>query len=101
MAFIDWSDAEGILDLLVEYIADEKRDVRGDINRRQFLKNLLKELKLLREQLPTDGVAETIVSLQTIHSSITPEFVDDPAVEHITACIEELEQIQAGSAAEK
>ena len=49
MTFIDWSNSEGMFDLLVEFIRDEMSDSRGDANRQQFLAQLLTKVSALNE----------------------------------------------------
>lgn len=93
MTFIDWSDSEGMLALLIEFVADERNECRGDIKRQQFLADLLLDLTALEEQFATFSGTEGIDELRTIHNSIDQEFKDDPVMVHVKDCIEELERL--------
>lgn len=93
MSFIDWSDSEGMLALLIEFVVDERNECRGDVRRQQFLTDLLVSLTALEEQFATISGTEAIDELRTIHSSIDQEFKDDPVIVHVKAYIEELEHV--------
>ena len=90
MTFIDWSDSEGMFDLLVEFIRDEMSDSRGDANRQQFLAQLLTKVSALNEV----AVANVGKMLRAIQYSIDEEFKQDPVFLHITDLINELERIK-------
>jgi hypothetical protein len=90
MTFIDWSDSEGMLDLLVEFIRDEMSDSHGDTNRQQFLAQLLTKVSALNEVT----VANAGKMLRAIQDSIDEEFKQDPVFSHITDLINELERIK-------
>lgn len=90
MTFIDWSDSEGMFDLLVEFIRDEMSDSRGDANRQQFLAQLLTKVSALNEV----AVANAGKMLRAIQDSIDEEFKQDPVFLHITDLINELERIK-------
>jgi hypothetical protein len=90
MAFIDWSDSEGMFDLLIEFIRDEMNDSPGDPDRQQFLGYLLTKVSASNECT----VADAIKKLTAIQSSIDEEFKTDPVVLHITDFINELKRIR-------
>jgi len=94
MSFIDWSDPECLFDMLVEFVADAKNEFHGDSRRQQFLAPLLSELTRVKEQYPMEDVSGALVHLRRIYDSIDREFLEDPVVTHISACIEELERIK-------
>jgi hypothetical protein len=85
MTFIDWSDSEEMIGLLIEYVSDQKDESNIDPHRRKFLSNLLIDLQT--EQL-------NLVRLQKIYDSIDPEFKNDEVVLHVHDCIEELKGLQ-------
>lgn len=93
MTFIDWSDFGGMLALLIEFVADERNECRGDVRRQQFLADLLVDLTPLEEQFATISGTEAIDELRTIHNSIDQEFKDDSVMVHVQGCIEELERV--------
>jgi len=82
MTFIDWSDSEEMIGLLIEYVADVRNE--SDDERRKFLTDLLADLKA--EQL-------NLERLQTIYESVDPDFKNDDVVVHLHDCIEELRRI--------
>ena len=84
MTFIDWSDSEEMIGLLVEYVADERNENQEDPNRRKFLSDLLADLQV--EEL-------NLKRLQKIYESIGREFKNDDVVVHVHDCIEELKRL--------
>ena len=91
MAYIDWSDSEDMFGLLIDYVYDARGDA-GDSSRRDFLSRLIGNLETLQEQFgELPGVA-VVARLRGIQSSIDAEFADDPVVEHLAACADELER---------
>lgn len=85
MTFIDWSDSEGMIGLLLEYVADEKNGSPGDPKRQKFLSDLF--VNLTKQQI-------NIERLQAIYESIDPEFKNDEVVIHVQDCIEELKRLK-------
>jgi hypothetical protein len=97
MSFIDWSDPGAMFGLLVEYVADELSEAE-ESTRRVFLSRLrrqLDELQVVFEALPP---VEAIDALRAIRRSIDDEFEMDAVVEHLSACVEELERIHESGA---
>ncbi len=92
MTFIDWSDSEEMVGLLIEYIADE-RSGSPDPKRRHFLNDLLKDLSALNEQ-SAHASTKALEQLRSIYQSIDPEFQQDDVTSHIKDCIEELERLK-------
>jgi len=91
MTFINWADSEEMLGLLVEYVADERNETRGDHDREAFLAELSAALSdLAEEDLPPD---EVIARLRSIRAEQDEAFAADPVLIHVEACIEELERI--------
>ena len=84
MTFLDWSDSEEMIGLLIEYVADERNKSNVDPKRRKFLSDLLADLQA--EQLDLER-------LQTIYGSIDLEFKNDDVVVHVNDCIEELKRL--------
>ena len=97
MSFIDWSDSEAMFGLLLEYVADEHGEA-GEPARRVFLSRLKEQLQALQETFDVSPLDVLIGSLRAIHRSIPNEFQSDPVVEHLGACVEELERIQTSTA---
>ena len=97
MTFIDWSDPEEMFGLLIEYIADERSETEV-LKRRRFLSHLLGSLSDLQEHFGTLAPAKRIESLRQLHRTVDQEFENDPVVEHLEACAEELERINESDA---
>jgi hypothetical protein len=97
MPFIDWSDSEEMVGLLIEYISDEGNESHGDRKRNRFLSNLIAEITELEERFSKQFNAEAINQLQKIYNSIDSEFKEDPVTVHIRDCIEELERLTQSS----
>jgi hypothetical protein len=92
MTFIDWSNTEELLGLLIEYVRDAKSECRRDIERRQFLSKLLLQLTSLSDNLTTISLKEAANGLRKIYNSIHTEFQEDPVATHILDCIHEFER---------
>jgi hypothetical protein len=82
MTFIDWSDSEEMIGLLIEYVSDERNESHGE--RQRFLSALLTDLQA--EQLD-------LRRLQNIYDSIDPDFKNDDVAVHVHDCIEELKRV--------
>lgn len=94
MTFIDWSDSEEMLGLLSEYVADERNDALHDPVREGFLTALSAELTELARELDALSPDTVIDRLRAIHRSQAEDFLGDPVLVHVEACIEELERIR-------
>ena len=94
MSFINWSDSHEMLGLLSEFVADERRDSTGDPERAHFLAGVLEELGELTTRIEETNDDHSIDRLRTIMESADGEFRGDPVLEHVQACIEELERIR-------
>ena len=99
MSFIDWSDAEEMLGLLVEFVKDERGETGDDPTRGRFLARLIADLTALQDRMDTMTPREGIDALEAVQDSIEEEFGNDPVVEHIGACVEELRRIQGEASA--
>ena len=95
MSFIDWSDPEEMLGLLIEYVADERVDAR-DAARRAFLSELLAELSELAERSGAMPPEERIARMQAMHAERAAG-AGDPVLAHLADCIAELERLRAES----
>jgi hypothetical protein len=95
MTFIDWSDREEMVGLLVEYVADEQSEAATDAERARFLKQLSAELRVVAKRVSSTSAHQTIRMLRVIADSQPSEFTGDPVLAHLEACIEELERIQS------
>jgi hypothetical protein len=85
MTFIDWSDSEEMIGLLIEYVVDERNASNADPKRQKFLSDLLADLQA--DQL-------NLVRLQKIYESIDPEFKNDEVANHVHDCIDELKRLK-------
>jgi hypothetical protein len=83
--------------LLVEYVSDERTG--SDAVRRRFLGSLLRSLLELQNRFHSLAAADQLLALRSICNSVSAEGADDPVVEHLHACVEELERIRDGRAA--
>jgi hypothetical protein len=89
MTLIDWSDPDEMLGLLIEYVADEAVASHEDPERAAFLRHLSRELDALASN--TERVEQ---SLREVIDEQPREFANDPVLEHLEACIEELQRIR-------
>jgi hypothetical protein len=94
VTFIDWSDSDEMIGLLSEYVADERSDAWGDPARESFLKDLAAGLTELTGRLDEMSPDDLIKGLRALHRSQPEQFGDDPVLDHVQACIEELERIR-------
>jgi hypothetical protein len=94
MSFINWSDSHEMLGLLSEFVADEQRESTHDPARAHFLAGLLEELGELTARIDEMNDDDSIGKLRTLLESANGEFRSDPVLEHVQACIEELERIR-------
>jgi folate-binding Fe-S cluster repair protein YgfZ len=96
MSLIDWSDPHEMLGLLIEYVSDEAIVSVDDTDRTAWLHNLLNDLESVISQ-DVDAVGQIAHALREIRHSQPREFVADPVMDHLDACIEELHRIEMGS----
>lgn len=92
MSFIDWSDPDEMFGLLVEFVADERNEA-DDAARRRFLSRLLITLTALQQRFARLSPTEAADALRVVVQPGRPEFENDPVVEHLVACADELERI--------
>lgn len=95
MTFIDWSDPEEMLGLLLEYVADERAEAREDRERVSFLDEIHAELTDLCDKGRGMSPDEVIDRLRAVHGSQIVAFPGDPVLVHVEHCIEELERIRS------
>jgi hypothetical protein len=96
MSFIDWSDSEEMLGLLVEYVADEVAASDGDDARAEFLQDLARELTTIAERR-FESVEQMAAILRELHQSLPREFAHDDVMTHVADCVDELERIVAST----
>lgn len=94
MSFIDWSDAEAMLGLLVEWVADERGAAR-DSARADFLAGISAELSELADRQDLVSLEELIESLRALYERRAEELPGDPALLHLADCIDEMERLRA------
>lgn len=99
MSYIDWSDAEEMFGLLVEFVEDELGAAHNDPMRRRFLEKLDSDLIALQERITTMTIDESIDAFEEIRGSFEGDFENDPAVEHLEAFVEELGRIRGEATA--
>lgn len=92
MSFIDWSDPEALLSLLVEYVEDERGDCHDDARRRR-LDRLVAELSDLETRQHQLSDEECSGALRDMAAAIDAEFDGDPVARHLRDCADELERI--------
>jgi hypothetical protein len=95
MSLIDWSDAEEMFGLLVDYVADEEHAAH-DAERRRFLTQLRARLEEMQDGFARGPSSEAVSALRAIHRAIGAEYEHDVVVGHLGDCVDELERI-AGS----
>lgn len=100
MTYIEWSDSEDMFGLLIDFVVDARSDAE-DPERRRFLSRLITDLEALQEQFDALPGAEAITRLRDIRESIDQEFAEDPVMEHLAACADELERINEQGAGHK
>ena len=93
MTFIDWSDREEMIGLLLEYVSDERNESAGDEERAGFLDNVAQELAVAGDTVSSVSTDQTIQMLRLIADSQPRAFAGDEVMTHLQACIEELERI--------
>ncbi len=93
MSFIDLSDPEEMLSLLIEYVEDERNEAYGDSRRNGFLSWLVAALVELEPRFSALSGSQRVQSLERIRAAIDIDFNRDPVVEHLSALIEELGRI--------
>jgi hypothetical protein len=98
MTFIDWSDFEEMLGLLVEYVADERNDAQEDRERMRFLADLSRDLGHIARRAPELSADDAIAGLRNVLASQPGSFAGDPVLTHVEDCIQELERIRSQSA---
>ena len=94
MTFIDWTDPEEMLGLLIEYVADERTETRQAPDRASFLDEVHSELTDLSDNVRGMAPDEVIDRLRAVHASQKVAFPGDPVLVHVEHCIEELERIR-------
>jgi hypothetical protein len=92
MAFVDFSDPEDMLDLLIDYVTDERSET-SDPQRRRFLSGLLDSLAELQEQFSGMTAIQRVASLRELHRSLDAQFESDPVAQHLEDCAAELEHL--------
>jgi hypothetical protein len=93
VTFIDWSDAEGMFGLFVDFVADERAECDRDPDRLRFLDDLLEQLRNVEAKLSLVPDTATIQSLKGLLEFADPGFADDPVVVHLNDLIDELEEV--------
>ena len=92
MTFIDLSDAEGMIGLYVELVADERAECQDDPERLRFVEELLAQLKSTEANLDHVHLSATVQRLKDLHESADYEFANDPVMVHLYDLIEEIEK---------
>ena len=98
MTFIDLSDAEGMIGLFVELVADERTECLDDSERMRFVEELLAELRSVEANLDQIRLPAIIGRLKELQESASTSFTDDPVMAHLNDLIQELESSGASVA---
>lgn len=93
MTFIDWSDAGGLFDLLLDLVVEEQAGCRVGGERKRFLSDLLTQLRTVEARFPEVPASVVIQELRAIHDSLDAEFANDSVTAHLRDCIDELDRI--------
>lgn len=93
VTFIDWSDAEGMFGLLVDFVADVRAECRGDPQRLRFVEDLLTTLRAVEAELARIPTEAALQRLKDLQESADAEFSGDPVMVHLNDLIDELERI--------
>lgn len=93
VSFINWSDPEEMLSLLLEYVEGEWSESHADPHRRRFLCTLLEDLSDLERRFASLSGAGRLAALHETIAALDAEFASDPVVEHLAHCAEEIERI--------
>ena len=91
MSFVDWSDPEALLSLLVEHVEDERAD--ADAARRRMLAQLLRQLGEMERDPGTTDAAQRCDTLRQLAAEVDTAFGDDPVVQHLRDCADEFERL--------
>ena len=91
MTFIDLSDAEGMIGLFVELVADERAECRHDPERLRFVDDLLGQLRSVTADLGHDRLPAAVSKLKDIAESADRDFADDPVTAHLNDLIEAID----------
>jgi hypothetical protein len=84
MPFLDASDPEEFISLLIEYVAMERADAASDSKRIRALTHLMERLEIIQERnLSQSDVSR---SLHALASEIRDNFGDDPVLDHVEEC---------------
>ena len=94
MTFIDWSDADGMIGMLVDFVADERAKCRNDPERLHFVEDVLAQLQAVEANVQEIHAEATIQSLEVLHGSADSRFSCDPVMLHLKDCIDELERVE-------
>ena len=93
MPFIDWSDPEEMMSLLLEYVQDERGESAGDAHRRRFLSGIVHDLQKLQTRFHRLPAKDQADALRKLVSQCDADFERDPVVGHLEECAGELERI--------
>jgi hypothetical protein len=96
VTFVDWSDPEEMLGLLIEYVQDEAGLEASDRERAAFLRRLARELIGAADRV-FESAEEMATVLRKIENGQPQEFAHDPVMDHVAACIDELQRIAGSS----
>jgi hypothetical protein len=99
MSFINWSDPEEMLSLLLEYVEGEWSESHADPRRRQWLSTLLEDLSELERRFSALAAGGRLAALHETSTAIDAEFASDPVAEHLAHCAEEIDRINREQAA--
>jgi len=92
VTFIDLTDAEGMIGLYVELVADERAECQEDPDRLRFVEDLLTQLRSVEADLDQTSISATLQKLKALRESVDHDFTHDPVVVHLDDLAEEIEK---------
>jgi hypothetical protein len=92
VTFLDLSDAEGMIGLYLELVADERTGCQDDPERLRFVEELLEQLKSMEANLDQVHLSATVQKLKDLHESADNDFANDPVMVHLNDLLEEIDK---------
>ncbi|NNF08269.1 MAG: hypothetical protein HKN21_16020 [Candidatus Eisenbacteria bacterium] len=94
---IDWEDPQELFGMLMEFVADSRQETQSDAHRDEILGTLVEDLEAsqwLFEDATPKEVAKRLRELEHRLEGLPP---NDPVVEELTRCLEELDGLAEGA----
>ena len=81
--------------MLVDIVADERAQSRGDPERERFLAGLFTQLLAVEAEFSQTSASTTLRKLRQLRGDVESELATDSVVVHLEHCIEELERLRS------